>query len=488
MNLAVSGFTANLGWSNPATKAKETATPPPKEQVQEKELPPLGGATKRRRLRQVDRICLRSLKVGLKDAAGYTLHIAAPGSDRSQYWACSEVFNTMNPVWLLEKLATNVGALHSVYLRAVSASGELLWEAALNLPDMEPLCEDLDHYEPLIPPNTVLLRLELVKDKFFWLADARVVKALNGEKVFEPSAGGGRQRQQKQVTASQICQHGQVVSASLQRWSDYRRQSGALAEGIADRLRRKQEVIINRTRLEERREAVAQLKAKAEARRKEVSALRDSVSSTRVENAERHQQLDKLRSTFSTAQERLQQGVSELPQKYDDLRFLYQQARCRRIRMMRDMQNIYPIENHTNYRTIHGFCLPSIDMLNRQDLREEENFSTALGFLAHLVVVLARTLEVPLRIRIRNAGSSRSSLQDPSEAEKEKPLEEWPLYYGQGRQKGRFEQALRLLKDCLNQFLYSRGYFDEKRREDSCFLERLETILKNEMYGVDQPF
>jgi len=351
---------------------------------------------------------------------------------------------------------------------------------------MEPLCDCLDDYEPLIPPNTVLLKLELVRDRFCWLADAKVVRALNGDNVFEPVLVGGRQRQPKQITACKICTHGQVVSESLQKWSEHRGQTGTLAEMMKVHMSRKQEFAEKRSRLLERREVVAQLKAKAQARQDQVSTLRDSVTGTCVENAERRQRLDKLQSTFNTTIERLQQSVADLPPKYDDLRLLYQQARCRRIRMMRDLQNIYPIENHTNYRTIHGFCLPSIDMLSRQDLREEENFSTALGFLVHLVSVLARTLEVPLRIRIRHPGSSRSVLQDPTE---DKSLEEWPLYYGRGLQKGKFEQALRLLKDCLNQFLYSRGYFDDKHRGlDGCLLERAEIILKTEMYGVDQPF
>merc|ERR1712048_692418 len=143
-----------------------------------------------------------------------------------------------------------------------------------------------------------------------------------------------------------------------------------------------------------------------------------------------------------------------------------------------------PIENCGSYLKIRGLCVVGIDALSHQDLREEESVSTALGFLAHLLVTLARILEVPLRITVQQAGCSRSFLTSPHESmDASTPPREWPLYYGRGHEKARFETALRLLRDGLHQFLYSRGYYDEQRMHNTNLLECAKLIVQRELYG-----
>merc|ERR1712232_669035 len=98
----------------------------------------------------------------------------------------------------------------------------------------------------------------------------------------------------------------------------------------------------------------------------------------------------------------------------------------------------------------------------------EEVVSTALGFLGHLICMLSCILEVPLRITLHYTGCSRSAISDPRESlSAASPAREWPLYYSRGNEKSRFINALHLLRDGLQQFLYSRGYFDEKRHLSS---------------------
>merc|ERR1719159_2119853 len=123
--------------------------------------------------------------------------------------------------------------------------------------------------------------------------------------------------------------------------------------------------------------------------------------------------------------------------------------------MLHEVYQVYPIENHGRYWTIRGLTIASIETLSRQDLREEESVSTALGFLTHLLVTLPGILEVPLRINIHQPGCSRSSVSDPHEqapggAVGAAPLQ-WPLYYGRTIEKSRFDKALHLLRDGLHQ-------------------------------------
>merc|ERR1712079_365953 len=125
-----------------------------------------------------------------------------------------------------------------------------------------------------------------------------------------------------------------------------------------------------------------------------------------------------------------------------------------------------------------------MDMLGRQDLREAISVSTALGFLVHLMVTLAGVLQVPLRLVVQQPGCSRSYLSDPFQTfDGSSSSAEWPLFYGRGLSKKRFEVALCLLRDGLHQFLYSRGYYDEKRVLKANLLECAHMIIQNELYG-----
>merc|ERR1719263_1028372 len=104
--------------------------------------------------------------------------------------------------------------------------------------------------------------------------------------------------------------------------------------------------------------------------------------------------------------------------------------------MLHEVNQVYPIEHLGTHRTIRGLGVAEIRKLNQMDLREEENISTALGYLSHLLVTLASILEVPLRIRVYNAGCSRSFLCDPHESlDASTPSREFPLYYGRGLEK-----------------------------------------------------
>jgi hypothetical protein len=154
--------------------------------------------------------------------------------------------------------------------------------------------------------------------------------------------------------------------------------------------------------------------------------------------------------------------------------------------MLHEVCQVYPIEKCETHRTIRGLCVAELRQLNRVDLREEENISTALGYLAHLLVTLASILEVPLRMRVHKAGCSRCCLSDPHESpDAATEPRQLPLYYGRV-EKARFMDALRLLRDGLHQFLYSRGYFDEKKRAGSGnLLECVELIIQKEMSGID---
>merc|ERR1719440_868470 len=231
---------------------------------------------------------------------------------------------------------------------------------------------------------------------------------------------------------------------------------------------------------------VHDLRREVERRRLGLSHLRGRLEGARTAQEDQDAQLQHCQSRLTSTEQEHNASAASLPTVYSGLRTLWQQLRCRRIRMLHEVCQVYPIENCGTYRTIRGLCVAEIRQLSRVDLREEENISTALGYLAHLLVTLASILEVPLRVRIHNAGCSRSYLSDPHESpDTTTPPREFPLYYGRGLEKSRFMDALRLLRDGLHQFLYSRGYFDEKRTGSGNLLECFELIIQKEMHGID---
>merc|ERR1711890_164053 len=106
-----------------------------------------------------------------------------------------------------------------------------------------------------------------------------------------------------------------------------------------------------------------------------------------------------------------EESAADLQDKYGGLQDLWQQRRCRQMMMLHDVCQVYPIERtNGNHWMIRSIGLGAIDALSRQDQREETDVSTALGYLAHLLVTLSGILEVPLRIIVQRAGSSRCYL------------------------------------------------------------------------------
>ena len=71
------------------------------------------------------------------------------------------------------------------------------------------------------------------------------------------------------------------------------------------------------------------------------------------------------------------------------------------MRLVMELQHIYPIElsDHANVREIRGHGIPSLEVLERQDLREKDGVATALGFLLHLLTMLSKYLDAPLAAR-----------------------------------------------------------------------------------------
>ena len=141
------------------------------------------------------------------------------------------------------------------------------------------------------------------------------------------------------------------------------------------------------------------LRARLEAGRKVSSALRAKTADAR--KAERR--LDVARGNYGLAEELLM---------------------SRRLSLVSDLRTVYPIFelDAGQMYSIRGAKLPTQEARHLQSLEEEE-VSTALGYTCHLVALLSKYLEVPLRYFPQHMGS-RSQIRD----DVIHPGSEYPLY------------------------------------------------------------
>jgi len=459
------------------------------------DVPALGGAAARRRLRHVAQLALRGLGLEALGAGGggYVLEVVAEGgSAPAEPLERSDVFRTRNPTWTPVCGIRRGRHLAAFELRALDAAAPhaCLWRATVRLAELRPLCEELEELPCAPPLATPLLRLG---NQWFVSGDAARAQtpiAAPAATGASPRAGAPEARRRgvvKQIQASEICGAGERVTGMLGRLRFLQEKSAALREAMGESLARGREACERRDRRFARERRVGQLRYEVERRGRDLAELRLRLEGARGERDGQVERLRRSRERLREAEEEQWRAASSLPAVYSGLRSLWQQLRCRQIRMLHEVCQVYPIvRSSSKYWTIRGLPIAGIDTLSRQDLREEQDVSTALGFLAHLLVTLASILEVPLRISVHRAGCSRSLLTDPHESPDPFAVpREWPLYYGRGLERSSFEKALRLLRDGLHQFLYSRGYFDERRACDGNLLECAHVILQKEMHGID---
>lgn len=293
---------------------------------------------------------------------------------------------------------------------------------------------------------------------------------------------GRRGSAMKQIQVSEICSAGDRISHMLDRLSQLQEQSAALQANMEVSIARGNQLHEQREQRLLREQRVVLLQREVEKRRQGVVELRARLDGAREQQQHTVACLESRKNELSQAEEDQRQAAPSLKVMYRSFASMRRQLRCRQMRMMQEVCEVYPIEQSDGCWRIRRLILTSIESLSRQDFLEEEVVSTALGFLAHLMVMLAGILEVPLRITIHNAGCSRCAVSDPHESLSSSALAgEWPLYYGGGHEKSRFINAMHLLRDGLHQFLYSRGYFDEKRFSSGNPLECAEVILRKEM-------
>jgi len=137
--------------------------------------------------------------------------------------------------------------------------------------------------------------------------------------------------------------------------------------------------------------------------------------------------------------------------------------------LVHQLRMIYTITNVKGDWVICGFLLPNSDFTGC----DEELISVALGHVCHLMFMLAKYLDVPLRYQMIPR-CSRSAITDDITNKGQYPL------YSTRVDRTRFEYAVFLLNKNLEQLLHSRKLEVKSLKETLPNLNYLLTSLENE--------
>lgn len=205
-----------------------------------------------------------------------------------------------------------------------------------------------------------------------------------------------------------------------------------------------------------------------------VHFLHEELQAQKIQIVIGHDQLLKLQSKVNEKAKKLKANMEQLKEAQEKFRLnhsLFVDKResllktnaelqlCRR-QLVSELANIYPIcEVNGKGVTICGVVLPNSEDFAGQD---ETRIAVALGYVLHLVSMIAQFLDVPLRYPVSNFGS-RSTIKDHILDKIPDSGREFPLFT-KGREKWHFNYGVYLLNKNIAQLRYYCGILTQDLR------------------------
>jgi hypothetical protein len=410
-------------------------------------------------IKEVRSIYVRNLNAEgdiLSEIPSPSLEIYASQSDEGQVllFTGSPVTRTCNPSWMTSALKSlnkpfNYLSCKELLIKlcdsngASSSSGGVLLSYTVNLARIVRLGNIHLTKISKLPINAVFLST----DSGFYITETLFEKLRDLEVLPMP----GRAIDDDDSEEFRPVMLTEQMNASNERIAGYRGQLEGVV-GTLEKSKKHIEIETKRAELARLEAELSQVEAEADEEERQEEAERAQLKLTR-----------NLRKEVKSCEE-LVENISELnnnckAQKADllKLQFLFE---SRQLKLLSDLQQVYPIE-----RTDGGeYSIRGIE-LHLDSTRDEEVVSTGLGYVVHLLLLVSKYLEVPLRYQLLFY-ASRSMIRDPiavtvpyntaavsSAAQAGVTL---PLYR-RGNERERFEQAVQWLRSDVEQLLQTRG-------------------------------
>lgn len=149
---------------------------------------------------------------------------------------------------------------------------------------------------------------------------------------------------------------------------------------------------------------------------------------------------------------------------------------ARQLKLLSELQAIYPIEKISGDKEKERYAIRGIELIPPLDgsQRDDEQISSALGYVVHLLLLASKYLEVPLRYQLLFY-ASRSIIRDP--VQKDPKDQSLPLYR-KDVEPERFKRAFQWLTKDVEQLLLSRRMKYEKNQG---LLANLNKLFMEEM-------
>lgn len=196
---------------------------------------------------------------------------------------------------------------------------------------------------------------------------------------------------------------------------------------------------------------VAELRRRRDAVSSAAKASQESLARMQAELASGASQLQHACKSLQELSEALPFMEASIEGVRSEVSLLRTLITAKQLSLIADLRQLYPIAEVERGRqySIKGLSMPHRDNFH---LLREEHLSTVLGYTAHIVTLLAKYLQIPLRYAISHA-ASRSTLRDEVmlSAGREFPL------YGKTAAPDEFACATAMLARDVRQLLHSQG-------------------------------
>ena len=226
--------------------------------------------------------------------------------------------------------------------------------------------------------------------------------------------------------------------------------------------------------LERLREEVR--RAEDDARREEEAAAEDEELLRRTEDL--RTQVERCRSLIKLTHQ-AEQDRRKAEEDSVRLQFILE---ARQVKLLSELQTVYPIDRISSDGSggKERFAIRGVELTSpfEGSPRDDEQISTVLGYIAHVVLLLSKYLEIPLRWQVLFF-ASRSIIRDP--AQKDPKDQNLPLYR-KDVEPERFRRAVLLLTKDVEQLMQRRDIPFESNKGVLCNLHRL---FRQEMDPMD---